>query len=984
MDLQRNDDPMLDQGKESDLPLVLPERCCRCDEEIGIQCPAMMLVCQCLVALCHTCAVAELENRPKTYASYVLCPVCGVSNSKQDGVLKFSKETLQAEETELVQRALSHYGLRQTKLNELQRYQQLYDCFRKDGSVPEAVERITWKNDSSVYKLLIARLEFLVRGEVNAGKTNAPKKTTINVAKLPSQLPLGPLRWLNISRNGFLVTALTDPSSINMMCLICSEEFVPGTSIRFTCDCTMLVCRICALRGVQKEADTFTRDSCGVRCFQCRAITPNILIHRERAVAQQTFLLDSASSFLKELDNNCRFSRLRCTSDVVAAIQEYFAHDLIPPDFSPQYLEDGSISYRQLSLDVAIVEAHRLKKPSPIDMLDCVRHPFVESFLNYLHRLHNYSDSDSDDAASDVEEPDTAKEEADNDEVKEMMDVLIQKQLHPHPQLMRNREDFLRREQQRQQRQPDHHNDYDDHNRNNLAVTILQQRNSHDTTGNNTAANGTGIICSRTLLKQCDKCGVKLLSVAQLQSHVKTFHAQISDTLSHSNHRPRGRVNVKHLPQEEQDLEFDVSYVVDRRGTRHNEEDPVSQQGRASRSHTQDLTRHSGNSSDPRDRSATNEAVEVVVLEPSSSDTEELDHEPKSSPQESMTSPAAISSTERTDIRIDSAKPIRVFGPNEAVVLSDSSDDEFESQQSRTEDRSQTQTSQVHSHSESHGHSQTVDPTFKDRIHTLGRVFDEAKEDPLEGANAMDVDASEGFHQYDDPDQYHHDNEDIQRTKDDAATDDHSIIAPEEGTKKALMVEEYIEEREPEVERERALARLRDIIDARNKSRSSIHITVNNTVSNRSGDLSNELQGNQNQDQDQNQDTSIMNIQQKDVAGQTDIASTLLRDRALGAVYEIALEACRRPGCCALQQSLRNSNTNTDGDALNREPNTTPLGNYSPVLCLRLVMMPVISCIHCCIALTPLAIVPAFNCWENQSKYIVVTYRGRWLAIILT
>lgn len=267
---------------------VLPAQCYVCQSRFSANVHTVLQLCDCKVAICQQCAI----NRMVLTEDFTLdCLICGykVDSSANTGIIrnvsrvkelvdKYLERSFRFFKLPIPPKAdptVSQYYpllVKFTRIPELAPFlSEFLQAPPSDSDSNQTVQRR--KLNASYMKLQLARAEQMRGGELPELATEPAGN--ISIVEKAGELSLGPLRYLQLTRNIYLERLLSlggsdccgnERREIDTTCITCHSNILPGESIQFSCSCEMLLCRGCAVRSFAASKNTYRK---GIACPLC-------------------------------------------------------------------------------------------------------------------------------------------------------------------------------------------------------------------------------------------------------------------------------------------------------------------------------------------------------------------------------------------------------------------------------------------------------------------------------------------------------------------------------------------------------------------------------------------------------------------------------------------------------------------------------------------------------------------------------------------
>lgn len=172
--------------------LDIPDCCVVCYSSIVLG-TSVLFHCECVIALCQTCALQQICSQRYTYLRGLVCPCCRVPSFNIIGV-----DQCQIAERRLISSATKHFS--KTRVRGEHSVRHVLKCAILAGhgatiTVDDLLEKeedgLGAKYETAMIRLELARIE-----QRRLDKTTGP-------------LPLGPLEYIKITRNMYLEHAIS-------------------------------------------------------------------------------------------------------------------------------------------------------------------------------------------------------------------------------------------------------------------------------------------------------------------------------------------------------------------------------------------------------------------------------------------------------------------------------------------------------------------------------------------------------------------------------------------------------------------------------------------------------------------------------------------------------------------------------------------------------------------------------------------------------
>jgi len=169
----------------------LPNTCLVCDDDILRN--SVLFHCECVVAMCNTCACNQIAAQVTTYSKGLICPICRQYSDNIKGV-----EACQMEENTLILSATNFYNIRVSRHDD--GIIKTLEAFFRDnlhGTISRRdLKELSPGSSTPMLRLEVARLE-------------QQRLDNLIINDIESdELPLGPMKHLNILRNYILEKAI--------------------------------------------------------------------------------------------------------------------------------------------------------------------------------------------------------------------------------------------------------------------------------------------------------------------------------------------------------------------------------------------------------------------------------------------------------------------------------------------------------------------------------------------------------------------------------------------------------------------------------------------------------------------------------------------------------------------------------------------------------------------------------------------------------
>jgi hypothetical protein len=412
-------------------PIFVPDKCCLCQNQFSIDYWPVKLLCQCVIAKCQICVLQDFACQHKTYNAGIFCEICKFLTTTTKAVIDIVKK----EEDRLFKRALKRCN-HHSKNPTLKTLQSIVGKLSQEKLIPPDFERTLRekKPDIAILRLVIARVEYACISVAEKEKDNKerPPLHSDDIDGVPSSsLPWGPLRFLQLIKNHYLIKLILYKqlkSEFQDTCRVCFEPLKLGESVNLVCPCLVLHCQNCAVNDRQNLP--FPLKNCA-RCVFCKQVTESIVDGTHEAEVCQKTLLADAEVALRSWGFH---EKLNGSKGIGNAIQVFIANDLIPYNY---VLRDGSFSLDQYRLELSRLQHHheQMKEAyneaypdrklniskttkltdeeslivplttfrgsslplGPLEKLSIYRNPFIELYLQYFN--DDVEDEDVNDCA---------------------------------------------------------------------------------------------------------------------------------------------------------------------------------------------------------------------------------------------------------------------------------------------------------------------------------------------------------------------------------------------------------------------------------------------------------------------------------------------------------------------------------------------------------------------------------------------------------
>lgn len=274
---------------------VLPTQCYICQSKFSATVHSVLQLCDCRVAVCQQCAI----NRMILNDEFTLdCLICGfkVDSSHNTGIIRNAMKVKELVD-KYIERASRFYRIPVPSVIDptvSQCYPLLSRFGKNEALAPHVTEFLKGSNNSSeggengsttqrrklnvsYLKLQLARVEHLRAGPLKEmEELDIDSIGNITIEEKDGSLPLGPLKLLYLAKNVYLERLLALGGSdccgagngreIDANCVTCHTTIQPGESIQFSCNCEVLTCRGCAIKGFVSSKHTYRK---GIACPSC-------------------------------------------------------------------------------------------------------------------------------------------------------------------------------------------------------------------------------------------------------------------------------------------------------------------------------------------------------------------------------------------------------------------------------------------------------------------------------------------------------------------------------------------------------------------------------------------------------------------------------------------------------------------------------------------------------------------------------------------
>jgi hypothetical protein len=328
---------------------ILPTQCYICETKISEKCRSVLQLCSCAVVACQSCAI----NRMAWNEEFALdCLICGSKVDTSTGIIRNLEKVKEAEEKYL-ERAFKHYKLPVPPKNSraMSKFQALKLKFADSGFKKYTNEirlssgsgkRDTYhqKQDLSYIRLQLSRIEHIRGGSLTDMENVEDSDLAIDEEK---NLPLGPLLYLQLSRNIFLErliiasslnennteanTTVNEEEIVDTTCVICQERIKAGNTVLFSCDCLMLICYKCAINDLINSPKTYRQ---GVKCPCCRQFSLISFANIAECKTEEDRLLKLIID--KHSDNDRRYS-CKSVTDLRRLLEYLWSNGFLPSDW---------------------------------------------------------------------------------------------------------------------------------------------------------------------------------------------------------------------------------------------------------------------------------------------------------------------------------------------------------------------------------------------------------------------------------------------------------------------------------------------------------------------------------------------------------------------------------------------------------------------------------------------------------------------------
>ena len=318
---------------------ILPTQCYICESRINSECRSVLQLCPCRVVICQRCVLYQMVD-DENFAFQ--CLICGNKVDSNSGVIRNVEKMKEAEDRYL-RRAFNFFGIQMPPKSSRARtkYSPLLQRFAACGlqivTDNYHVKKEEGKKTSLPFlKLQLARMEDLRGGPLQDPDLTLPKESSfpdeINDQDGEVTLPLGPILYLQLSRNIFLERMLSPEDEIDIHCVACRSPVKQNQSVLFSCDCVMLLCRTCALQDIISSPNTYRK---GVRCPTCRSSSVISFENLEAVKQEESSLIERAiEEFSVEEGRN--FSS-RSPNDMKLLCENIWSKGRAPKGFSTDF-----------------------------------------------------------------------------------------------------------------------------------------------------------------------------------------------------------------------------------------------------------------------------------------------------------------------------------------------------------------------------------------------------------------------------------------------------------------------------------------------------------------------------------------------------------------------------------------------------------------------------------------------------------------------
>jgi hypothetical protein len=354
--------PYQENGEE-----ILPIQCYICETKISEKCRSVLQLWSCSVVACQSCAI----NRMAWNEEFALdCLICGSKVDTSTGIIRNLEKVKEAEEKYL-ERAFKYYKLPVPSKNSraMTKFQALKLKFADSGfkkytnelhlSSSSSSKGNTYrqKQDLSYIRLQLSRIEHIRGGSLADMEGIENNDLTIDEEK---NLPLGPLLYLQLSRNIFLERLITASSLnenndstaaiaeeeeiIDTTCVICQDRIKAGNTVLFSCDCLMLICYKCAINDLINSTTTYRR---GVKCPCCRQYSLISFANIDECKNEEDRLLKLLIANHSDKDNHYSF---RSVTDLKRLLEFLWSNGFLPSNWC---CDIHSLSIHQVRLELS-------------------------------------------------------------------------------------------------------------------------------------------------------------------------------------------------------------------------------------------------------------------------------------------------------------------------------------------------------------------------------------------------------------------------------------------------------------------------------------------------------------------------------------------------------------------------------------------------------------------------------------------------------
>jgi len=368
----------------------LPTKCYLCQLSLGSENHPVMQTCACLAAKCKSCATLQLANCFPTYDN-IGCNICGQITKSGDNTVIQDIDKVKKVEEELLKRAFSFFGLDlPRRCSDQLRYKSLLDRFRGLECYATLIEDY-WdqmvEKDIGSIRLFLARLETLRGGTLEShyelvNYLDPEELPPVTLGAPPTDLPLGPLYYVNLSRN-IILEKLLKKEFIDPSCIVCSEVVNVGRSVLFPCPCGVVMCHNCMLTHVSNNPNTYQD---GVKCPLCRKYSKISYENIKIVDKEEKTLLTSAKNFLKKNS----FTQDKMTEkNTRLMIAMYVSLGHAPKNFTYDENDRNNTNHRA-RLVLARLEHYRKSEKiadelpfGPLNLLVVKSNPFLDFYLKH-------------------------------------------------------------------------------------------------------------------------------------------------------------------------------------------------------------------------------------------------------------------------------------------------------------------------------------------------------------------------------------------------------------------------------------------------------------------------------------------------------------------------------------------------------------------------------------------------------------------------